>query len=1154
MGNRRDESVGWRLTESEPAGYDGASVTNRRLPDSLDRSHPALSVQRPIFIDNRDGNTLDRSIARHLQALRSESALPWGLDIATAFFNVGGFNLVADDLAGLAKVRLLLGAEPRPEAERRHREPSDPPDPHFTRLEVESALEKLERGLARERDLLPFDEESDAAVRRLLEILASGTIEVRRYERQFLHAKAYIFRTAGGGSIVGSSNLTYAGLRRNMELNLGQYDDQVVGRIESWFDELWNAAAPYDLAAVFDRLMAEFDPYLIYLRVLYELYGKELQEEEQAAGGIPVTEFQRHGIWRAQRILEKYGGVLIADGVGLGKTFIAGDIIRAYRERRQRVLLVCPAALRDTTWKKFQDRFDLKVTCVSYEELANDRHFGGRGEALGAFVDEYQLVVIDEAHNYRNPDAPMRAGVLRRLLMGKRRDLLLLSATPVNNSLWDLYELLHYFIKQDAIFAGLGVLSLIKRFNEAEKQDPFDLNPDLLYPIIDATTVKRTRKFIKRHYENDLLPQADGTAIPIQFPKPIASTIKYDLSGVLPGFIDELEEALMPEEGEPILTMARYQPGRYLLEAVDEEEERRYKALVGLLRSGLLKRFESSVHSFEKTARKMAEEHGIFLAGLDKGVVLAKDVIHEIAASDDDDLLAELIEEGDRVEPADRYNVQQLRADAENDRNALEIMATRAAGVRPEDDPKLESLREELVRIAAEAKEEGIDEEDRRRKRKVLVFSAFAHTIDWIEDYLTEVIAKDDRLAAYRGRVVSVSGEDGRHDVSRQRAVVGFAPESMEAPAPKAGEDQDRYDILLATDVLAEGMNLQQCRNIINYDLPWNPMRLVQRHGRIDRINSKHKRVFLRTIFPDADLNRLLDLEERVRRKLAQAAGSVGVETAPIEHGAQRDLSFAETRQEIERLLHDDPTIFEQGGTKGAAQTGEEYRQELRRAMMRMGDEIVGLHWKAGSGMVKGSQRGHFFCAKVEDKATPRVYLRFVPLGEGEIIRELGTCLRLIECTEDTERVVPTDLRHTAYAAWRRAQQDIHAAWTFETDSKNLQPKVPALNKEIAAFIRANPPVGMEQQRVTKALDAIEAPCARRDQKALQHVYEQDFDSQGQRSAAIIEEVERLGLEPFRTPDPLPPIEPDHIRLVCWMAIERASGGPTVGTDSAPRS
>lgn len=1109
-------------------------------PHEPDLTLPSLSDSRPLFIDNQNGNTLDRAIVQHLKALRSEGALPYGLDIATAFFNVPGFELFAPALSEVGKVRLLLGAEPVPEAVEPTRIPGDPNDPEWTRRQVRHALEQLDMGLKRSVDLLPFDDHTDRAIRLLLEALHNGKIDCRRYTRNFLHAKAFLFRTAGGGTIVGSSNLTYAGMRRNLELNLGQYADPVVEKVEQWYDTLWENAEPFDLAELFDRLMAEFPPYMIYLRTLLALYGQELDQESQEStrpGEIPVTTFQQHGIWRAMRILKEFGGVVIADGVGLGKTFIAGEIIRRYRENRQRVLLICPAALRDSTWRKFQDRFDIQIATVSYEQLAGDQYFGGTGDALGSFVDEYQLVVIDEAHNYRNPDSPARAGVLRRLLMGKRRDVVLLTATPVNNSLWDLYHILRFFAKQDALLADRGVLSIRERFEDAMREDPFDLNPDLLYPIIDATTVKRTRRFVKKHYENDLIKLPGGRQIPIHFPRPVPSTINYDLDSVLPGFLDEVEAALAPAAGHPELTLARYQPENYPVGKLPQDSD---LAIVGLIRSGLLKRFESSCYAFGKTLGKMVREHDLFIKALDSGYVVRKELLHELSAASDDDEISELLESSrEHSEPAAQFNVDALRRDVLRDRSVLERLRTKAAIVAPDSDPKLAALVDELAAIAEQAEAEAIDRDDQQQKRKVLIFSFFADTVDWIEDYLAVAIDGDDRLKAFRGRVVSVAGEDGRGGISRRDAVWGFAPESAEAPEANS-QDADRFDIMLATDVLAEGMNLQQCRNVINYDLPWNPMRLVQRHGRVDRIGSPHDRVFLRTYFPDVQLDRLLNLEGRVRRKLAQAAASVGVEVAPIVDGAERDASFAETRDEIEKLRRNDPELYEAGGTAGAAQTGEEYRQELRRGLSMFGDQLRDLPWKAGSGLAKGSKRGHFFCAQVGE----RVYLRFVPMSvdgiNTELLSEVGTCLRLIECVEATPMVMATDLKQTAHQAWERAREDIHSSWMYETDPANLQPKVSRLNREIAEFLRANQPSDIAQARFEAALDAIEAPCSVREQNMLRGVYGAEFTSMTACAKAVIIEIERIGLEPFRAPEPLPPIGPDDVRLLCWMAIEMA--------------
>lgn len=1086
---------------------------------------------RPHFVDNRYGLTLDKALCEHLRVLRERQQFVFSLDIATAFFNVPGFDLLADEFCRTAKIRLLLGAEPRPEAERVLPQPGDPPEPQFTARLVAEGIARLNEALARSRDLLPFDEESDAAVRRLLDVLRSERVEVRRYSKRFLHAKAFLFRTPGGGLVTGSSNLTYAGLRKNLELNLGHFDVPAVPRVEVWFDELWKNAELFDLAAIYDRLMAEFPPYLIYLRVLFAMYGEELAEEEQEMGDIPLTTFQKHGVWRASRILKKCGGVLIADGVGLGKTFLAGEIIRFFKARRQRVLLICPAALRDSTWRDFLDRFDLKVDCVSYEQLANDCQLGGEEPHLRSALEDYALVVIDESHAYRNPDSPARAGVLRRLLLGPRRDLLLLTATPVNNSLWDLYHLLRYFVKQDAFFADSGVLSMRERFQDAMRVDPFNLNPDMLYPVIDATTVKRTRQFIKRHYANDLVMLPDGSRVPVEFPKPLASSIAYDLETILPGFMAELEIALDPPDGSlPLLTLARYQPENYPARQPPTALD---TAIVGLIRSGLLKRFESSVHAFARTTQKMAREHELFLRALDQGVVLRKTFFQELSAAEgDDELIDELIESGDHTDPSSAYDVATLRRDAESDRKLLTAMHQRTARVKDHEDTKLEVLVNELVKVVEQAREDSATPEDERRSRKVLVFSFYEDTVNWIEGFLDRMIERDKRLSCYRGRMASVAGNEVRHGVSRRDAVWGFAPES--SGAPRGWED--KFDLLVCTDVLAEGLNLQQCCNVINFDLPWNPMRLVQRHGRIDRIGSPHKRVFLRTYFPDAQLDALLNLEARVRRKLAQAAASVGVEVAPIERGAEGQQSFTETREEIERLRQNDASIYERGGTVSSAQTGEEYRQELRKALMKRGDEIRSLPWKAGSGMVKGNCRGHLFCATVGK----RVYLRFVPLDGGDLVTEVGTCLRMVECVEETPRVMPLDLKHTAFSAWQRAREDIFKSWTYETDPANLQPKVPALNRTVADHIRQYPPPGIDQQRWARGLEAVEAPCSVREQKLLRTVFEQDFSSADAKSLALIAEIERIGLEPFHAPEPLPPIQPEDVHLICWMAIEEA--------------
>jgi hypothetical protein len=381
----------------------------------------------------------------------------------------------------------------------------------------------------------------------------------------------------------------------------------------------------------------------------------------------------------------------------------------------------------------------------------------------------------------------------------------------------------------------------------------------------------------------------------------------------------------------------------------------------------------------------------------------------------------------------------------------------------------------------------------------------------------------------YRGRLASVSGAEERNGISRRSALHGFAPVTTGALAPN---DQNLYDILVCTDVLADSVNLQQCRNVINYDLPWNPMRLVQRHSRVDRIGSRHGEVYLRTFFPDRQLDAMLRLEERVRGKLAQAAASVGVEDAPIEDGAFGAQSFAETRVEIEKLFKGDSSLYEAGGTEGAAQTGESYRRELRKAIERMGDAIELLPWRIGSGFVRGRQSGHFFCATIGQ----RTFLRFVPRDRlKKIVGEIGTCLRLIECESDTARFMDPSLEAEAYAAWAMARESIFQAWSSETDPARLQPRVRKLNREVAEFLRRHQPIGMDQPRVDRCIEAAESPWTRRDENLLRVAWNGEFKQAAEKAGFLIVEIEKIGIEHYQPPPPLPPIQIDDVHLICWM-------------------
>ena len=1106
-------------------------------------------VEKPELAVNRGRQT----VAGALNGFISHAATGFVggacLDIATAYFNVGGYSLLADALDQATGVRLLLGAEPTPPESRRRALRSESANPQrAARTRLRQALEGHEHNLLVERDHLGFTFEVDATTHRLVRWLRSENVQVRRLEGRFLHGKAFLVSDRSHGVVAGSSNFTYAGLATNLELNLGNYSPHVVGQVQEWFEELWSEAEEYDLASLFEARFEPHAPQLVYLRMLWEFYGEELEAEAATEGApqIHLTSFQSDGLWRARRILEERNGVLIADEVGLGKTFLAGELIReAALDRRQRVLVIAPATLRDGPWRAFISEHLLPVELVSYEDLMADRRLNPEHAdaiKLRAEINDYAMVVIDEAHNLRNPGT-QRAHALRWLLAGSPpKKLVMLTATPVNNSLWDLFHLLGYFLRNDAAFADAGIRSLRDHFAMAMALNPDDLTPEHLFDVLDAVAVRRTRAFVKRFYPNDTI-RVGGQDRQIVFPTPRVHRVDYNLDDVMPGFFDRFAHALDTDTGveDPsVLTMARYSPSQFRL---DQAEEAYEKQLAGLLRSGLLKRFESSPYAFAETCERMANSHDAFLSLLDNGRVATGEALADWIATDSDEMDEEQVDTFlDGIvgvsDDAAQYDVDRLREYAGRDRSLLRSFAAEARTVARQDDPNLAALVEELAAIAAEAAAEGIGDHDMRNRRKVLIFSYYADTVDWVYEHLVEMAKSDERLAPYRGRIASLAGASGTE--SKESALWGFAPLTTDAPA----DAEDRFDIVVTTDVLAEGVNLQQARHIVNYDLPWNPMRLVQRHGRIDRIGSHHAEVFLRCVFPDDRLDDLLGLEERLHRKIAQAAASMGVGEVLPDQAAQAEINFTETREEIERLRNENPELFERGGTARGVLSGEQFRQELRQALEDgdLAEQIKSLPWGSGSGMAVATsdgRPGYVFCARVGDH--PRPIFRFVETGtnaDAAVIDETLACLDKARPPAgfDTPRKLDDATIQGAFPAWETARAHIVERWNAMSDPANLQPKVAPRLRRAAEILREHPPSELNQDEVDRAIDTINAPYPERTIRTFQAAITSTEDLSEQ-AEKILEVIHSLGLEPYIPPDPLPEIRPEDVHLVTWLAL-----------------
>lgn len=1126
-----------------------------RAKDRSLRSSSKALPKRATFATNRPEReeTVAQAIAGHLEWLDDTWKKPFDLAIATAYINPGGFSAIEAALRKAGRVRLLIGAEPEPPIARIRKLDDDEED------ETRHALQGHDRSMEEDRNLLGFTQAAHQSACRMVEWLRSGVVDVRRFEDGFLHGKAFLVDTDDEGVIAGSSNFTWAGLNRNRELNLGHYDPKDVGPVREWLDEMWALSVPYDLAAVFEARFLPHSPHLIYLRMLYEKYGSDVEAMAAASEfGLHLAQFQKDGVTLARTIVDRYNGVVVADGVGLGKTFIAGELIReAIEERRQRVLVVAPAALRDGPWKAFQEQQALHFTLVSYDELSMDDQLNpdhpNAKPVLKLDINDYALVVVDEAHAYRTP-ATQRAEVLNRLLEGSPpKSLVLLTATPVNNSLWDLYNLLAYFVRNDAVFASVGISSLREKFKQAAAVDPDTLAPEHLYDVLAPVVVRRTRSYVKNYYP-DAEIKIRGETRRVSFPKPEVKPVTYEMRGILPGFLDRFAKALDidPSQadagclartaadrragGADALTFARYIPSAYRLGGEVEQHEGQ---VAGLLRSGLLKRFESSVHAFAKTCETMAVSHDDFLRLLDRGWVATGEALRELSASDSDDLATLIEAHSDEWEPAPAadFDVDRLRTDVQGDRDLLRAWAAEAGQVTPDTDPKLAALLDALADIAVEAKQDVGETSTERDRRKVIVFSYFTDTIDWIAGYLEGALADPSvlnrypDLAPYRGRTIAVSGRDG--DGEQQKAMYGFAPVTTEAPKSTS----DKFDVLVSTDVLAEGVNLQQARNIINYDLPWNPMRLVQRHGRIDRIGSPHSRVWLRCFMPDREIDLLLKLEARLHRKITQAARSIGTEGTIIPGSEVSDRAYTETREAIEEIRRGDTAFLDENQV---GMSVEEYRQQLREGLENpvLAQQIKKLAWGSGSGKaIEGAEPGFVFCARVGDSRDPQFrYVNMADPGAPAVVSDVLSCLRHAYATATTERVLDDATHAMAYDAWASAKNSIFDSWLFATDPRNLQPEIPKVMRDAAELVRTYPPAEMDQADVDRLYDTLHSPYAERVRRQIREAISGSETAAGQ-VAGILDVVRRLSLTRPTPPEPLPIITEEDIHLVCWMAI-----------------
>ena len=1138
----------------------------------------------PRFATNDPSN--HESVAASLRSLFSQLnkglAEPPSLSIATAYINPGGFSLLAEELMKAPKVRLLLGAEPDQSVSKS----IETDDPNKSER-LDAALESHQAWLASERDQMGFTRESLAYSKQMVEWLESknergeNRVEVKRFSHGFLHGKAFIVESPiDPEMLTGSSNMTYAGLALNAELNIAGDHDQVKKSLE-WFENYWKQSSDFDLAGLYKAQWEAYSPWDVFVRMLYELYGSTLGDDQRFESPLfQLTSFQQDGVVRMKRLLDSLGGVLVADEVGLGKSFMAGELIREATERnKQRVLILAPASIEASMWEPFLTKYGFNrwVSVMSYDALREKLSEGNPDyDKTMLDLEQYAMVVVDEAHNLRNSSAKRSLAVEKAILAGGSKKVVLLTATPVNNSLMDLDALLRLFIRNDSQFANINIPSIRRYIESAQKRDPETLRPEHLFDLMDQVAVKRTRKFIQTHYKNQTVIAGDGKELVVEFPEPKPYKIEYDLDSQGSALVDSVISALHTPDDEikpryqevkldpDRLILARYLSSRYRKDQVLESLQVRN---AGLLRSALLKRLESSPAALKNTLETLLSSHRSFLEGLNQGYVFTGSTLtnwSEETSSGDadlDDFLSSLDEdELEKAEPIDLFHADDLIDDVQRDIVLLEKLLEQASKSLNHKDSKFEKLLEELSTIAAESEKPDPAQKSRSTtdRRKVIIFSTFTDTVMDLHRRLEEAKANSEgHLFEYLDRLAppimgserqsKVAGNHGGVDQARRSHVLEkFAPKTIGLEY-ESKEELDQFDILVTTDVLAEGVNLQQAGRIINYDLPWNPMRIVQRHGRVDRIGSPHPEVNLGLFFPAEKLDEMLGLEERIKRKVAQAeaaVGQVGLDVFSSNLGTEVNLADS-----VEAINQIKDLLVNRGSN--LAQSGEEYRRRLKTYISlspKNEKKLKQLPFGIGSGFENPNvgHSGYVFCIRLGEHDSP--WFRFVKTDEewnaelsedgSPVVSEENLVSLVIADpkSESMERLVSEKAFDKAFDAWQIARDNALSSYLMLTDPATVEPKPPKSFREAKKLVMSSG-AHLTGKKVDETCLRLQSVPLKKVELMVGKVLNSDSSDQ-LKIDQIIKILEENGVQANPKPKPLPPIGKEQVRLVAWMAVK----------------
>jgi ERCC4-related helicase len=809
-----------------------------------------------------------------------------------------------------------------------------------------------------------------------VEFLKQDKVEAKTLEPNFCHAKAYLHTAKNDERlnyfISGSSNLTEAGIglktTNNVELNIAETGDNAQYKeLVNWFESLWIKPQAHKNKTIInndgtktkvnfkeylineiEKIFIKYTPREIYFKILFELFGSQLIEQEndpdfnRQVGRLEnsviynsLYDFQKKGVLSLIRMLQKYNGAILADAVGLGKTWSALAVMKFFQLQGREVLLLCPKKL-ENNWKRYRknqeskfekDQFDFFVRF--HTDMCEERLEKYDDRADKFFTnDKPKLIVIDESHNLRN-DKSNRYKFLLEEILKPNEDIkiLLLSATPINNSLNDIRNQFKLMIQGDAqgYKENLGVRNIEYTFRTAQKifnewrendkpkiSDLIKKLPANFFTLTDSLTVARTRKMIEGHQKDLVFPKKE---------KPINLFVTPSEIGNFETF-EELFDHFPP-------MLSGYQPSFYI--DVDEkeinvlqDEKQRDRFLVKMMYILMVKRLESSWFSFYSTVEKIKNHHQNALDKI-KSYQESKENQSfddlDVDQFDDDDFEKEYEEftlgkkrKINLSEIDAAGNIEVYKKDLKKDLKALDFLYINLQKFEerinkeikiPNNLNSIDDKLEELIKQIQSKRLKG----DNKNNKKVVIFTVYRDTAKYLFDQLKARGFSNLAMVSGSGSLTSDSEEETKNF---EPILERFAPytklyreKEWDFDTEKSYQEwvkwiadnhpktykklQNPIDILIATDALSEGQNLQDADMVINYDIHWNPVRIIQRMGRIDRLGSPNKKIYGINFWPSNNINSYLDLQGRIEQRMAAMKLA----------GSEVNLEFSDTFKEM---------------------------------------------------------------------------------------------------------------------------------------------------------------------------------------------------------------------------------------------------------------